>query len=125
MAEKKKQKKPRQVKDAGERVVLVGLPAEPMWLAEALVSMREPDFVDAEVTKAAKELVKSLPVEDGKVMVWANLGQIEAGGIKAAVNGLVGIDVPGAFRAPPAAGWREQLNRKRPAQIALVDEITD
>jgi len=141
MAEQESKRK-REIKDAGQRVVLTALPLEPEWVAAQIVATRNREqgieATDAQEAKEAKALAKELPIEtvappdgDGElkdtkvVMGWVKLGQVKAEERGEAIDAVVGPEVPGSFRAPNASAWRGQTNRRPPKQVPLDIEVVD
>jgi hypothetical protein len=131
MAEKTKTtRKPREIKDAGQRTVLASIELDSHEIAARLAERAGHDIRkmkdEKDREKAIKPFLDMLEVLDGGgTTLWVKLGQVEADTREAAVNSILGPDVPGSFRAPNASAWRGQINRKPPEQIPLDIELVD
>lgn len=129
MAEKTQQKKKREIKDAGQRVVLQGFEVDALPIVRQLgkaLGLNVKNMEEAKADKRLKALIEKLDLdgEDG-VTVWVKAGQVKAESREEALDALLGSDVPGAFRAPNASAWRGQINRKPPEQVSLEVEVVD
>lgn len=132
-------KKPREIRDAGQRVVFAGLTMDSQRVAKMLAeSMELPPLpgVPAPDEKAKKaeleKLLGLLHVEDGGgVTVWVQVGPTVDGSptkpeaVEAAVDKPLGREAVGRFRAPTLTHWRGEDVRKPPTAVPLARSFTD
>jgi hypothetical protein len=129
MAENAAEKERRRVEGAGERVLLAALEMDSHRIAPALVEAgivkatpRPRDTPDPRAKaqdRAEKEALKLLDVrEGGGVMVYVVIGQAKAEDADGAVEGVLGENAEGLFRAVPAPNWRTGgVNREPETRI--------
>lgn len=143
MAEKKtesKAKKPREIKDAGQRVVFAGLTMDRKKIAELLAESMElpplPGLPEPTKQDKADEVNRMLELlkagnEDGPVTVFVRVGAAVEGSptkqeaVQAAVDEPLGRKAPGRFRAPTLTHWRGEVRRKAPSAVPLDEEVVD
>jgi hypothetical protein len=128
-AETEKAKRKREVKDAGERTVLMGIQLGGWSIVRELASaagLKVKNMEEALRDKGLKAHIDrmGLDAEDG-VTIWVKVGQVKADTREEAIDALLGSDLSGSFRAPNASAWRGQINRKPPEQVSLEVEVVD
>lgn len=128
-AKAKAARKPREIKDAGQRVVLAGFEIDAPKVAsqlahEAGIALGNLDAKARE--KALKPFLDRLGAgPDDKVKVWAKIGQVVAEDREVAVAAVVGDKLPGDYRAPIASAWRGRVNREIPDEVPLNVTVVD
>lgn len=122
-------KKPREIKDAGQRTVLRGVTVDALPIVKQLGKDRGltvKNLEEAQRDKGLAAVVSQLGLdEDGNVTAWVRIGQVEADNRDQAVTAVVGEDEPGEFRAPNASAWRGRIVRKVPERVPLDVVIAD
>lgn len=122
-------KKPREIKDAGQRTVLAAFEMGQQQVAGALaeaagITLKGLSEKDAE--KALKPFLDRVAVPTGeKVQVWVKIGQVKADGREDAVDQVVGEKLPGEYRAPNASAWRGRVSREIPDEVPLNVTVVD
>jgi len=106
------QKKAREVKGSGERVVLQAVTLPTSALKEAGFGSKDFPWPEGSV-------------KDGGVTVWVTLGTVKADTRREAVNEAVPATATGRFRAPSATAWRGEIQRSRPTEVPLDETEVD
>lgn len=128
-AKAKAAKKPREIKDAGQRAVFAAFELDAPKVAahlagEAGIPLGNLDAKARE--KALKPFLDRLGAgPDDKVQVWAKIGQVKAENREDAVEAIVGEKLPGDYRAPIASAWRGRVNREIPDEVPLNVSVID
>lgn len=143
MADKQpsKPKKPREIKDAGQRVVFAGLKMDRRKIAEALAESMElpplpglpaPTKQDkADEVNRMLELLKAGNEDGGPVTVFVRVGEVVGGSpakadaVIKAVDKPLGRKAPGRFRAPTLTHWRGGVERTAPLTVPLDEKLVD
>lgn len=148
MAEKKPvppkegQKRPREIKDAGKRVVFAALDLPAELVTKALMDSIElpplpgtkPSQKDRESElKRVLELLADGGGYDGEktLTVWVRVGKSVEGSptkgeaVEAAVDKPLGRKAPGRFRVPSLTHWRGERRRTAPTAVPLDEEDVD
>lgn len=122
-------RKPRQIKDAGQRTVLAAFEMGQAQVAHALAEAAGVVFKglsDKDAEKALKPFLDRVAVApEDKVKVWVKIGQVKADTREDAVDQVVGEKLPGDYRAPTASAWRGRVNREIPSDVPLNVTVTD
>lgn len=122
-------RKPREIRDAGQRTVLRGIEIDGWTIVRQIAKDRGLQVKNLDEAKRDKGLKAALDQlglnEEGEVTVWVRIGQVEADSRDQAVTAVVGEDEPGEFRAPNASAWRGRVVRKVPERVQLDVEIAD
>ena len=142
----KQGKKPREIKDAGQRIVFAGLELPAELIVKALrESVELPPLPGAkEATQKEKEAelervlgliaaaVAGGPDDGTKTLtVWVRTGPVVDGSptkveaVQAAVDAPLGRKAPGRFRAPSLTHWRGEVRRVAPTAVPLDEEVVD
>lgn len=141
MAEEKapKPKKPREIRDAGQRLVFAALTMDSQEIARRLAqSMQLPPLPgtpvpsDKEKQAEVDSALKLLDVQEGgAVTIWVQVGPVIDGSpskpeaVERAVDQPLGREAPGRFRAPTVTHWRGEDVRIPPTAVPLSRNFVD